>query len=135
MCLDYGPTLFASLEYSPAQTLQFQGGIVLTGLVSLLISMLFVDRIPRNVMLASGMIAVSIPLACEAAVTARYLDTTNKSGLAAGVAMLYLYIFAYGVFLDGPGYFYVSRLKLSCMSDWSSKLISFKANEIFPTHL
>jgi sugar porter (SP) family MFS transporter len=112
---NYGPTLFASLGYSPAQTLQFQGGIVLTGFVSLLFSMLIVDRLPRNIMLASGMIVVSIPLACEAATTALYIGTTNKSGLAAGVAMLYLYILTYGIFLDGPGYFY--------------------ANEIFPTHL
>jgi sugar porter (SP) family MFS transporter len=112
---NYGPTLFKSLGYSSAQTLLFQGGIVLTGLLGTNLSFLIVERMPRNVLLASGMIAVSIPLACEAAMTARFLGTTNDSGLGAGVAFLYLYIFTYGIFLEGPGYYY--------------------ANEIFPSHL
>jgi hypothetical protein len=54
------------------------------------------------------MIVVAIPLAGEAAMTKFYVGTTNKHGLAAGVAFLYLYIWFYGIFLDGPGYFYVS---------------------------
>ncbi|KAL3474490.1 sugar transporter family protein [Aspergillus californicus] len=112
---NYGPTLFSSLGYSPAQTLLFQGGIVLTGVFAANISFFVVDRMPRNVLLASGMIAVSIPLACEAAMTAKYVGTSNQSGLGAGVAFLYVYIFAYGIFLEGPGYYY--------------------ANEVFPTHL
>lgn len=82
---------------------------MLTGLLGTNLSFLVVERMPRNVVLASGMIAVSIPLACEAAMTARYLGTTNESGLGAGVAFLYLYIFTYGIFLEGPGYYYVSR--------------------------
>jgi len=113
--VDYGPTLFAELGFKPAQTLQFQGGIILCSISALCISLFVVDRIPRNVILAVGMIAVAIPLAGEAAMTSLYIGTTNKSGLAAGVAFLYIYIFLYGIFLDGPGYFY--------------------ANEIFPTHL
>lgn len=62
---------------------------------------------PRNVLLAVGMIAVSMPLAGEAAMTAEFVGTRNKSGLAAGVAFLYIYIWFYGIFLDGPGYYYV----------------------------
>ncbi|KAI9743682.1 MAG: hypothetical protein M1818_002998 [Claussenomyces sp. TS43310] len=112
---NYGPLLFADLGYGPAQTLQFQAGIICVSFLALCLSLFVVDRIPRNVILSAGMIAVAIPLACEAAMTARFLGTDNKSGLAAGVAFLYLYIFLYGIFLDGPGYFYVS--------------------EIFPTHL
>lgn len=61
------------------------------------------------------MVAVSIALALEAAMTAVFVGTSNKSGLAAGVAFLYIYIFVYGLFLDGPGYYY--------------------AIELFPTHL
>ena len=63
---------------------------------------------PRNVILGVGMIAVCIPLALEAVMTKFYVGTTNKSGLAAGVAFLYIHIWVYGVFLDGPGYYYVS---------------------------
>ncbi|OCK78500.1 MFS transporter, partial [Lepidopterella palustris CBS 459.81] len=112
---NYGPTLFAELGFKPAQTLQFQGGIVLAGLLSLFISLAIVDRIPRNIILSGGMLIVAIPLACEAAMTKLYIGTNNVAGLRAGVAFLYIYIFLYGIFLDGPGYFY--------------------ANEIFPTHL
>lgn len=53
------------------------------------------------------MIAVAVPLAIEAALTAKYLNTTDEAGLSAGVAFLYLCIFIYGIFLDGPGNFYV----------------------------
>lgn len=112
---NYGPTLFAGLGYDTAQTLGFQAAIVALGGISVAASMLFVDRIPRNVNLAAGMVIVAIPLAVEAALQAKYLNTKNDAGLAAGVAMLFLYIWFYGLFLDGPGYFY--------------------ANEIFPAHL
>jgi MFS family permease len=106
---NYGPSLFAGLGYSTAQTLQFQAGIILVSICGLSISFLVIDRLPRNVILASGMLAVSVPLALEAAMTSLYVGTDNKSGLAAGVAFLYIYIWIYGIFLDGPGYYYVSR--------------------------
>ncbi|GAB7356255.1 hypothetical protein MBLNU459_g7068t2 [Dothideomycetes sp. NU459] len=112
---NYGPSLFAGLGYDTAQTLIFQVGIILVSVTALSSSLLFVDKLPRNIILALGMVAVSIALALEAAMTAVYAGTTNKSGLAAGVAFLYIYIFVYGLFLDGPGYYY--------------------AIELFPTHL
>lgn len=94
---DYGPTLFAELGYTAPRSLYFQGGIVLVSSLALSISFFVVDRIPRNIILATGMIAVAIPLALEAARVAEFLNTDNKSGLAAGVAFLYLYIFIYGM--------------------------------------
>ncbi|KAK4938711.1 hypothetical protein LTR10_020894 [Elasticomyces elasticus] len=110
-----GPTLFTGLGYKAPQTLYFRGGIILVSALSLVISLFVVDLMPRNVTLGAGMIAVAVPLSLEAAMTATYLGTSDKDGLGAGVAFLFLYIFVYGIFLDGPGYFY--------------------ANEIFPTHL
>ncbi|KAL4939228.1 hypothetical protein BDV06DRAFT_225199 [Aspergillus oleicola] len=112
---NYGPILFADLGYSAAQTLFFQAGITSMSLVCTFGSMWIVDRIPRNIIIGGGLITVAIPLACEAAMTAKFLNTDNQAGLAAGVAFLYIYIAVYAVFLDGPGYFY--------------------AGEIFPTHL
>ncbi|KAL6248112.1 hypothetical protein RBB50_004366 [Rhinocladiella similis] len=94
---NYGPTLFAELGYTAPRSLYFQGGIVLVSSLALSISFFVVDRIPRNIILATGMIAVAIPLALEAARVAEFLNTDNKSGLAAGVAFLYLYIFIYGM--------------------------------------
>lgn len=107
-CADYGPTLFAGLGFDAAQTLAFQVGIILVSTSALTISLFIVDRIPRNKILAYGMIAVCVPLGLEAAMTSLYVGTSNKSGLAAGVAFLYIYIWLYGLFLDGPGYYYVS---------------------------
>lgn len=72
-------------------------------------SFFIVERLPRNVLLAAGLVAVSIPLAGEAAMTAKFVGTSNKSGLAAGDAFLYIYIWFYALFLDGPGYFYVRQ--------------------------
>jgi hypothetical protein len=54
-------------------------------------------------------------LIVECAIQARYLGGTNKSALAAGVAMLYSYVFFYAFFLDGCSFWYVG--------------------EIFPSHL
>lgn len=106
---NYGPSLFAGLGYSTAQTLQLQAGIILVSIFGLSVSFFVVDRLPRNVILAGGMIAVCVPLSLEAAMTSLYVGTNNRSGLAAGVAFLYIYIWIYGVLLDGPGYFYVSH--------------------------
>ena len=63
--------------------------------------------------------------------TSLYIGTTNRSGLAAAVAFLYIYIFVYGIFLDGPGYYYVS----CAFNMLEFALILFQANEVFPTHL
>jgi hypothetical protein len=66
--------------------------------------------------------------------TSLFVGTTNKLGLAAGVAFLYIYIWLYGIFLDGPGYFYV-RICGSCRFGTSLLTVYLLANEIFPTHL
>lgn len=106
--LDYGPTIFAELDYGTAQTLQLQAATVCVSTCALCISLFVVDRIPRNICLSVGMFLVAIPLSIEAAMAKLYVGTTNKSGLSAGATMIYVYIFFYGIFLDGPGYFYVS---------------------------
>jgi MFS family permease len=121
---NYGPSLFAGLGFRTSQTLQFQAGIILVSISGLSVSFFVVDRIPRNVILAVGMIAVAIPLACEAAMTSLFVGTTSKSGLAAGVAFLYIYIWLYGIFLDGPGYFYV-RICGSCRFSTLSLTVYF----------
>jgi MFS family permease len=112
---DYGPQLFKALGYSPAQNLLFQAGNILQGLSAVIASVFIVDRFPRNKLLATGMIVCAINLSGVAAMNARFLGTSNKSGLAAGVAFIFMYVWFYGFLLDGVGYFY--------------------AAEIFPTHL
>lgn len=69
----------------------------------------------RNKLMGIGLLGCLGALICEAALQATYLNTTNKNGLAGGVAMLYVYVFFYAMFLDGCSFFYVG--------------------EIFPSHL
>lgn len=122
---DYGPELFAGLGYSAADTLQLQGGIIWVSITGTLISFTMVDRVRRNVYIATGLAIVIIPLAGETAMDACFVGTTNKSGLAAGVAFLYIYIFFYAVFLEGPGYFYVRLSVQSCSTMMMCVLTSF----------
>lgn len=79
------------------------------------LAVLIVDRLPRHHLITIGLIGALASLCAECAIQAQYLGTTNQAALRAGVAMLYVYVFFYGVFLDGPTFFYLG--------------------EIFPTHL
>lgn len=54
-------------------------------------------------------------LSIETSLTASFLETQNKSGLAAAAAFIFLYLFTFNLFLEGPSWYY--------------------ASEIFPTHL
>ncbi|KIW17965.1 hypothetical protein PV08_05160 [Exophiala spinifera] len=112
---NYAPSIYAGLNFSAGTSLQFSGGQILVALLAISISMLFVEKVPRNWMLGGGTMATAIPLAIETVITAKYVGSTNTAGLAAGVAFIYMYTFVYTIFLDGPGYFY--------------------ASELFPTHL
>lgn len=72
--------------------------------------MLFVDKISRTYLFASGFFLCMATLVVEAAVQKNYLGTDNKSGLAAAVAMTYVYVFFYVLFLDGPMFFYIGEI-------------------------
>lgn len=113
--IDYGPILFADLGYSPAQVLLFQAGNILQGLSAVVASLFIVDRFPRPTLLAVGMLVAGINISIVAALNATFLGTGNKSGLAAAIAFIFVYVWCYGFLLDGVGYFY--------------------AAELFPTHL
>lgn len=70
---------------------------------------------PRPTLITIGLVGAASALVVECAIQATFLGTDNRSALAAGVAMLYVYVFFYATFLDGPTFFYLG--------------------EIFPTHL
>jgi hypothetical protein len=69
----------------------------------------------RDTLISIGLLGCLASLITEAAIQARSLGGTNKSVIAAGVAMLYSYVFFYAMFLDGCSFWYVG--------------------EIFPSHL
>ena len=111
----YAATLFTSLGYDSAQSLELLAGTVVGAIVGNIISLLYVDRVPRNVMLGGGALVVSINMSIETALTSRYLGTDNKAGLSAAAAFLFIFQFIFNLFCEGPSQYYTG--------------------EIFPTHL
>jgi hypothetical protein len=114
MFVDYGTLLYSGLGFGPEQQLHLQAGWLAVSFVLNCLAVLIVDRMPRPVLITIGLVGAVAALSVECAVQAHYLGTENRSALAAGVAMLYVYVFFYAMFLDGPTFFYLG--------------------EIFPTH-
>lgn len=56
------------------------------------------------------MMACVVALSVEAAITARYIGSTNTNALRTGVAFLDVYIFFFSSLLDALSYFYVSEI-------------------------
>ncbi len=78
------------MGYDTPVVLQFQGGYQLTAWVMNIVAMLFVDRYKRHVLLSIGFFASLLSLIAETALQRYYLNTTNKAGLAACTAMLFV---------------------------------------------
>ncbi|CAK7212770.1 hypothetical protein SCUCBS95973_001577 [Sporothrix curviconia] len=74
------------------------------------VCMTFVDRVSRTFMFATGFFLCLCTLIVEAALQKNFLGTDNKVGLAGGVAMTYMYVFFYVLFLDGPMFFYIGEI-------------------------
>lgn len=111
----YAATIFASLGYGPGQSLQLLAGMYVAAMTGNIISLTYVDRIPRNRILGIGVVACTVITSIETALQARYLKSTNKPGLSAAAAFLFLFLFTFNLFIEGPSLYYTS--------------------EIFPTHL
>ncbi|KIW98244.1 uncharacterized protein Z519_01828 [Cladophialophora bantiana CBS 173.52] len=112
---NYGTIIYSQLGYGTEAQLFLQAGFLGTAFVSNILAVLVVDRMPRPTLICLGLVGCMASLTCEAALVATYVNSENKSGLSACVAMLYLYVFCYGLLLDGVTWWY--------------------ASEIFPTHL
>jgi hypothetical protein len=66
-------------------------------------------------MLTTGVIIATCILSIETALVANFLGTTNKAGLSAAAAFLFLFLAVFNLFLEGIAWYYPA--------------------EIFPTHL
>jgi len=107
---DYSAMIYKNLGYGPVKTLLFQSGATLAQLVFNALAMLIVDRYPRNKLISLGLSVVMIFIIVEAVLTKYYLGTTNESGLAGAVAMIFLIGAGFSLFLDGPSFFYVAEI-------------------------
>ncbi|KAL6246965.1 hypothetical protein RBB50_006272 [Rhinocladiella similis] len=107
---NYGTLLYSGLGFDSEQQLHLQAGWLAVSFVCNILAVLVVDRLPRPHLMVIGLVGALCALTAEAAIQAVYLGTTNKSALSAGVAMLYVYVFFYAVFLDGPTFFYLGEI-------------------------
>ncbi|TVY54264.1 Lactose permease [Lachnellula cervina] len=111
----YAASIVAGMGYDAGQSLNLLAGTYLAAIVGNLISLTYVDKVPRNIIMSIGTIVCSIVLSIETALVAKFLGTTNTDGLAAAVAFLFLFLFTFNLFMEGPSYYY--------------------ASEVFPTHV
>lgn len=111
----YAASIFTELGYDAAQSLQLLAGLYVAAIAGNLISLTYVDRVPRNKILATGVLAVTVILSIETALVAQFLGTSNTAGLAAAAAFLFLFLCTFNLFLEAISWYY--------------------ASEIFPTHL
>lgn len=98
------------MGYDTFDTLLFLAGWVCIAMLAPLACMLFVEKVSRTYLIASGFFLCMCTLIVEAALQSEYLGTDNKSALAAAVAMTYLYVFFYVLCMDGPMFFYIGEL-------------------------
>ncbi|KIW29427.1 uncharacterized protein PV07_05242 [Cladophialophora immunda] len=113
---NYGPTIYASLGFDVNTQFIYQIGWITLSLGGGLLSFLIIDRVPRPKLLSIGMMSCAACLIILAAIVSRFatspesLAKPNKAALRAAVAMMYIYILAFQVFLDGTMYAYMGEL-------------------------
>ncbi|TVY18042.1 Quinate permease [Lachnellula arida] len=108
--LNYGSIIWRSLGFDTVQILNFQGGFQLTGFVFNVVAMLFVDKIKRPTLIATGFIACAACMSIEAALQRYYIGTTDRNGLIACAFIIFLFQATFSMFLDGPTYFYIAEI-------------------------
>lgn len=87
----YGPTIYAGLGYGLSTQLLLSACWVSTAFVASVLSMFIVDRVPRQKLMAGGMIACVIVLIIECILVARnpVEPGANTAALRAAVAMIF----------------------------------------------
>lgn len=91
MAADYGPTLYKNLGFDTTQQLLYASAWLTFTLGMSVIAMPFVDRLPRNVMLAIGLWGCMSCLVVEAALVAEFVPSTNENALRAAVSMFFVF--------------------------------------------
>ncbi|CAK7200317.1 hypothetical protein SEUCBS139899_003008 [Sporothrix eucalyptigena] len=107
---NYGGLIYESLGFTDAAVLQMQGGYQVCGWVMNTLSMFIIDHFPRNKLLSFGFAVSGITVIVEAALQKNFLGTTNRSGLIACAAMLFLNVTCLGLFVEGVGFTYVAEI-------------------------
>ncbi|KAK4962430.1 hypothetical protein LTR10_000056 [Elasticomyces elasticus] len=112
---NYGPTLYGSLGYAPADRLLLTAGWITEGLFANVLNAILLDRVGRKWLMTVGLAGCVVALVGECIMLALFEGTSNKAGQSAAVFFLYLHLAFYGSCLDASTYVF--------------------ASEIWPTHL
>lgn len=72
--------------------------------------MTYVDHVKRNWLMATGFAGCAVALIIYTALIKNFLGTENKSGEAAAVSMLFLFVTSFELCLDGPEFFYQAEI-------------------------
>jgi hypothetical protein len=107
---DYGSIIWRSIGFSTVQTLHFQCGFKVTGLVFNLLAMTIVDKVKRPTLIAGGMLTTSIILAIEMTLQRFYVGTSDRAGLIGCAAFILLFQASYSFLLDGSTFFYIAEI-------------------------
>ncbi|KAK5000699.1 hypothetical protein LTR66_000490 [Elasticomyces elasticus] len=97
-------------RFGTLDVLLFLTGWTSCAFVFNIVAIAFVDRVLRNRPIALGFFVCTCTLIVEAALQANFLNSNNKGALGAAVAITYLYVVCYSLFLDGPTYFYIGEI-------------------------
>ncbi|KAJ5715905.1 uncharacterized protein N7483_013086 [Penicillium malachiteum] len=90
--------------------LSFSCGFQLAGFVFNVIAMTFVDRVPRHRLIASGLFGCGTLVGILSALQRFYLDSSNRAGLSACVAIIFLFQATFSLTVDGATYFYIAEI-------------------------
>ncbi|KAL4736252.1 general substrate transporter [Aspergillus similis] len=107
---NYGGLIYTSLGFDNSSVLQIQGAYQVCGWIMNTASMFIIDRFPRNKMMSFGYCVSGITVIVEAALQKQYLGTTNRPGLIACAALLFVNVTCFGLFVEGVGFCYTAEI-------------------------
>ncbi|KAL4939227.1 hypothetical protein BDV06DRAFT_225198 [Aspergillus oleicola] len=109
----YAASIFGDLGYDSAQSLHLLAGIYVAAVAGNLLSLTYVDRVPRNILMSAGCLLCTVVLAIETALisSASDPDSPNRNSLlSAAAAFIFLFLFAFNTSLEGPSWYYASEI-------------------------
>ncbi|CAI4213473.1 unnamed protein product [Parascedosporium putredinis] len=104
------PLLFAGLGYGDTAQFGLSTAWLCCCIITAGLGGLMVDKMGRVLFMAIGLGGCALVLAVETAMQAEFLGTSNKHGLASGVAFYFLFACVYNAFLDAGSFVYTAEI-------------------------
>ncbi|KAK5311535.1 hypothetical protein LTR93_011688 [Exophiala xenobiotica] len=111
----YSPIIYASLGYDTDKVFQYSLGFITYGSGMLCLGGLFVDKLPRHIMMSIGLLGTAFSLAIAAALIAIFttpeaLANPNSSALQAAVAFIYITLTWYQMFYEPVQFAFLAEI-------------------------